>query len=591
MLDYALVKIAVYAELEDAEGGVTQLLDIIGFNSSFAVNTIPAASLAVAVGKLANHLGLLPEAASIHKIQSILSNRPKIRVYLNSKVLSSLGVQRNAGAVSTTSPLEAIGVPSNNPSLLIFEGNVTGVGRGTSTSGTATAVLHIEHWLANLNYASALSATSHPGNPGDLVFSAVLRTRGVDPKAAGQTTASVTWVPAAADVIVNTAALSDLWGNTLHKWMIAVTNEDPFVIEANTAANDTAPILDALERMRPGNPAGVPLAVDNNMGADTTPVLEGISQSLTAKTGNNWVNTTLWGKLVGEWAPEYKFSVIPRVSDALVVPFSGPLSGRAWAVVGREDYLYAKIDSHIPQMLRGVGIVRPTQSATGFNQSETFFDIANTGFAGQYISPAVKTGMIRIKDAPGWLSNVVLASRYSGEAEGVRGVVQTPLEGEGEVADNQGATAVQQLRDRTRTMRTFLDNYAHQEYAMERLRSRVGEVSGKLRFDICPGSNVRIEADTADDDPTAAFQESYATVVQVSYFFDAEGQKAGTAYMLDHVHTAAEHFVADNDLVVDKPPLYATGWKGATMMAGIQPEQDTGQTDIVDVVQPPGVVA
>lgn len=580
MLDYALIGISLRATFELPDGGETfNVPDVVAFSSSFAVNTIPTAVLSLAVGKLANNLSDTPQFASVHLLQQQLATRAKVRVWMKSTVLSSLGVQQAAvpaGGRAALGPLQNIGVPGDGQDLLIFDGNVTGVGRAISAAGTAVATIHLEHWLTNLNYASAISATSDPGNPADMVFSAVARARGRTQAASGQTPDTVSWVPAVAKELVNAASLQDIWGKVLYEWLQTVVKSDPFVTEVNQAGvavtGDTAPILDAISRLAPQNPAGVPLALYMGDGENSQAIVAGIRTSLKDQTGTNWVNTTLWGKLVGEWAPEYFFSIIPRVEDGLIVPFCGPLSGSPWAVIGNEDYVFVKTDAHIPQLLRGVGIVHPTTSPSGFNQTSVgSTNIGYGGFAGFYASESTPVGMVLIKSAPRWLSQD-RAWQKSGDAEGASRVVETSIDGDdipaGTDPDNVEETAA------VLVTRNFMTRYAQQWYAMERLKGRTGEVACKVRFDICPGSNIMLEADSAADasvNRTAFLQKLYATVVQVNYIFDVESQKAGTSLLLSHIHSEAEHNESP-DIVADRPPLYVTAWRGAAMMSGITPE-------------------
>lgn len=582
MLDYALIGVSLRATFELPGGGeAINVPDVVAFSSSFAVNTIPTAVLSLAVGRLANDLSNTPQFASVHLLQKELSTRAKVRVYLQSTVLSSLGVQQATvpvGGTATPGPLQHIGVPADGKELIIFEGNVTGVGRAISAAGTAVATIHLEHWLANLNYASAISATSDPGNPADMVFSAVARARGSTQAASGQTPDPVSWVPSVAKDFVNAAALQDIWGEVLYKWLQRVIKSDPFITEVNGAGiavtGDTAPILDAIARLAPKNPPGVPLELFMGDGVNSQAIVSGIRASLIAQTGTNWVNTTLWGKLIGEWSPEYFFSVIPRVEDGLIVPFCGPLSGEPWAVIGNEDYVFVKTDAHIPQLLRGVGIVHPTTAHSGLNlQNVGSTNIGYGGFAGFYASEATTVGMVLIKSAPRWLSQD-RAWQKSGLAEGAgtNGVVETPVDGPdipaGPDPDNVAeAEAVLVTRD-------FMTRYAQQWYSLERLKGRTGEVAGKLRFDICPGSNIMLEADSSADvsvNRTVFLQKLFATVTQVNYIFDVESQKAGTSFQLSHIHSETEH-EHSADIIADRPPLYVTAWRGAAMTSGITPE-------------------
>lgn len=580
MLDYALIGISLRATFELATGGeAINVPDVVAFSSSFAVNTIPTAVLSLAAGTLANDLSNTPQFASVHNLQQELTTRAKVRVYMQSAVLSSLGVQQAAapaGGQAGRGPLQNIGVPTDGKDLLIFEGNVTGVGRAISAAGTAVATIHLEHWLANLNYASAISATSDPGNPADMVFSAVARARGRTQAASGQTPDPVSWVPTVAKDLVNAAALQDIWGEVLYQWLERVVKSDPFITEVNGAGvvvtGDTAPILEAIAKLAPRNPAGVPLSLFFGDGENSQAIASGIRTSLKDQTGTNWVNTTLWGKLVGEWAPEYFFSIIPRVEDGLVVPFCGPLSGAPWAVIGNEDYVFVKTDAHIPQLLRGVGIVHPTTAPSGFNlQGVGSTNISYGGFAGFYASESTPVGMVLIKSAPRWLAQD-RSWQKSGFAEGANGVVETAIDGPdippGEDPDNVDEAAA------VLVTRNFMTRYAQQWYAMERLKGRTGEVACKVRFDICPGSNIMLEADSAADasvNRTVFLQKLFATVTQVNYIFDVESQKAGTSFQLSHIHSETEH-EHSADIIADRPPLYVTAWRGAAMMSGITPE-------------------
>ena len=580
MLDYALIGISLRATFELATGGeAVNVPDVVAFSSSFAVNTIPTAVLSLAVGTLANDLSNTPPFASVHTLQQELTTRAKVRVYMKSAVLSSLGVQQAgapAGGRAGLDPLQNIGVPADGRDLLIFEGNVTGVGRAISAAGTAVATIHLEHWLANLNYASAISATSDPGNPDDMVFSAVARARGRTQAASGQTPDPVSWVPSIARDFVNSASLRDIWGEVLYQWLQTIIESDPFVTEVAGAGvavtGDTAPIREAIAKLAPENPAGVPLELFFGDGENSQAIAAGVRTSLKDQTGTNWVNTTLWGKLVGEWAPEYFFSIIPRVEDGLIIPFCGPLSGAPWAVIGNEDYVFVKTDAHIPQLLRGVGIVHPTTAPSGLNlQNVGSTNVGYGGFAGFYASESTPVGMVLIKSAPRWLSQD-RAWQKSGFAEGANGVVETQIDGPGIPAgpdtDNVDEAAA------VLVTRNFMTRYAQQWYSMERLKGRTGEVACKVRFDICPGSNIMLEADASADanvNRTVFLQKLYATVTQVNYIFDVESQKAGTSLQLSHIHSEAEH-INSADIVADRPPLYVTAWRGAAMTAGINPE-------------------
>ena len=99
---------------------------------------------------------------------------------------------------------------------------------------------------------------------------------------------------------------------------------------------------------------------------------------------------------------------------------------------------------------------------------------------------------------------------------------------------------------------------------MEMLRGNTAELSGKLRFDIAPGSCVRIEGKGerfVEEDETAV--PLYASVYRTTIVINSENQRAGTTFALAHVRTEAEN--GDPRCAIDKPPLYKEPWRGAAL--------------------------
>jgi hypothetical protein len=85
-------------------------------------------------------------------------------------------------------------------------------------------------------------------------------------------------------------------------------------------------------------------------------------------------------------------------------------------------------------------------------------------------------------------------------------------------------------------------------------------MSGKLRFDIAPGSVVAIETAPTDRE---AQDILFATVTQVAFAIDAERAAAGTSFTLAHIRTSAEN--EDPTLTSVRSPLYKAIWKGAPL--------------------------
>jgi hypothetical protein len=360
----------------------------------------------------------------------------------------------------------------------------------------------------------------------------------------------------------------DIWTNTLKPWMQSVAEDDPFEINllGGQAGGGDDNTKAALERMVVD--PGAPLQVDLH-GANREVIQHGISQALTNETGGNWVNTTLWGKLIGEWAPAYWFSVVPRVEDCLIVPFTGGLQGEPWAVIGDEDYNQSDLNAQLHQVLRAVGIVHPVMFMTGIDGNRGSLKVDHGGCAGWYQPDTQTKGMVLLKDAPKWLMDAVVPFVFSFNSQGVgKRPIGTALDEEG---TGEPRTPARDIAADQEGHKGVLSAYAHQWYVLEALKGRIGELSGKLRFDIAPGSNVKIEAGGAKNLANDGLKEDvFATVMQVSYMINSESQKAGTAFTLAHIRTEREN--QDERTSVPKPPLYVNTWVGAVLSDSVLQE-------------------
>jgi len=545
MPPFAVIKLKLEAEVA---GFVFD--DIVQFAGSFAMNSIPSASMLVAVGVNARD----GKKATIHEAIGVLKQQQKIEVFLTPTVLSVEKI-----------PTAAL---PDGERIKIFEGKIVGTGWRRTYDG-AHFTINMLHWLGDLNYASAISASSHPGNPADYAYPAAYRVLGPRGDAdVGADPSRAAWVTMPDQELVGLFE-ADLWTNTLKPWIKTIAEDDPFEVNLlggqPGGGDDNA--LAALDKIIVA--PEVPLEVDLQ-GANAAVIRHGIAEALTREAGGNWVNTTLWGKLVGEWAPAYWFSVIPRVEDCLVVPFTGGLQGAPWSVIGTEDYNQADLNAQLHQVLRAVGIVHPVMSMTGVNLNRGGIKLDTGGCAGWYQPDDLDQGMVLLKDAPKWIADTLIPHTFSKTSQGIEDKpIGTSVD---EVAGDPQEPA-QELADNLQGGKDVMSAYAHQWYVLESLKGRVGEVSGKLRFDIAPGSNVLVKAGgslNVDDDKLV--EDIYATVMQVSYLINAESQKAGTAFTLAHIRTASEN--ASEATSVEKPPLYLKKWVGATLSDVVAPENE-----------------
>lgn len=529
--------------------GGTEYMDCTAWNATFEMNNIPSGSLMLAVGRNIQTL----QAATIHRTVGQLRIKIPAKVYL--KITPTGGA---AGVANEFTGIE----------FLCFDGYAVSSG-WTRNRGEAQFVIHLLHWLDDLNASSMLSATSHPSNPADFTFGAVFPALG--PNSGGgedpaQTEPTWTATADATKTISDTQLSEDLWKQVLHPWLMTIAEQDRLDINPLGGAGVSRGLNDrakkALDRMS-GAAAGcavTPLGMDLT-GANGEAVANGVRNWLQRESFGTWVHTTFWGKIVGEWGPAFMFSIVPRIEDAFPIPFTGPLR-EAFKTITPNDYDYANILTPMPQVLQAVGIVHPVQMYTGADMDPAAFPVGYSQLCGWYTPQDEPEGMLLFKEPPGWISEVIPESDYSRKSTGAEGEVIGHAADPGVGADNDKLNPAAAVKGVAQT--ALMDRFAQHWYCLESIKGRQGELSGKLRFDIAPGSSIKIipakEKFIGEDDLSLP---RFATVTRVSFMINAEAQQCGTSFGLAHVRTEAEN--ESDKTSVARPPLYNAGWPGCAL--------------------------
>lgn len=528
--------------------GVT-FTDIVQFAANWELNSIPAASITVAVGR---EKGKTP--ATIHReLRSLLVPKAKAQVYMT--------VTDHGG--------EKLEYELKNQTIQIWEGSVSGSSWYRSNA-EASYTINLSHWLEDLNHSSAISATMHPHNPMDFLHAACYPSLEVSGNGAGSGSGEPSWLalPDSAKYITSDSLKQDLWGEVLYKWLWTLADQDRADLQVvggngvRRRKNEAA--QRALSRMKNTSKYAIKPAMDLH-GADNNAITWGIHDALAKETASSFMQTTLWGKLVSEWAPSFFMAVVPRITDALVVPFVGALTEEFKTIKSEEYSHFARI-TQLAQPLQAVGIWHPcymdcnTDGRTAEDGIPSFKRIA--GWYCPKEDPE-KPGVILIKEPPRWLCDPTSPpqhSRMSTDAVKENGVGHATDPGKG----NGPAPKTTKPKEAIDSYPPLLDAYAKHLFVMEMLRGNTAELSGKLRFDIAPGSCVRIEGKGerfVEEDETAV--PLYASVYRTTIVINSENQRAGTTFALAHVRTEAEN--GDPRCAIDKPPLYKEPWRGAAL--------------------------
>ena len=540
-------KISVYAII-----GGKRFNQILSVSASFALNTIPTATIVFANG-VTTDLGT-NEPAEIHRLRAALKSRAETTIH--------------ATWENSTGEYEAI----------IFKGLLAGTGYKRAHD-SANYTVNIIHWLADLNSSSVINADWFPGAPSDMAQNAAYRALGPNSEVTS------TAVPVFMSSIVNSENLNaDVWERTI---------KDIFTRLADTSSllQDTEPdrrneaALAALKLMPGKEDSGyVPLKLKVN-NTDLVQLNGGIQNYFNGSAGEGFAQNTFWAKLVGDYGANFMFAVSPAVEWAYPIPFCGGLraceadSDRTpkpgVKVITAKEYGYADLNANISQILESVIIGVPFGSPTNANQASgpspkielaqympfASWPKATRSTAGGAPALASKAGLKLFKNAPMWL-NFDNGLRIEG-----KDFASDPGSASAPTTPPPGTTASQQTL--LNTSKTITENWAKHWFYTELLQLRYGELSGVLRFDIAPGSMVKIETPLEEKEfEETGYSDNFvvASVISVSYVIDAERARTGTSFTLGHIRIPEEEVGGQRDeFTTLDVPLYEQAWYGGRL--------------------------
>lgn len=543
---WASTKVGAYLRI-----GQNTNLDIHAAVIAFELNAIPRAEFQIAAGRDAD----VGDVSPAHTLADLLRAETPLQLILDANHI--------AAAAFGLAGRERL--PAGES--VIFDGYVSGVSTTQMADGLGI-VLHGTHWLADMAHASALSQNSHPSNPAAFSYRAAHEFEGAG---------ASSFTPFLQQGQITAATLAtDFWESGLLPWLREVCNSDAINIEELTflgsAPDGTAAALSALDRFTTKSGNYVPLQL--RMGdTDAASVAEAIWNDTQDETYESFATTTIWDKIVQGFAPKYMFAVVPRVHDALIVPYVPGLR-RTWKhVVRATDYSPIRVISPRERALRGVGVFSGVTLRTGADGHEPGTDgtpLSRLGIGGWYQPPGADRGMVLFREAPSWVSRIAAADRYVdwGSGAGKYPVGSAVHPTGGIAAGSAKPPSPAALRTSAKYM---LDRYAAALYAYEQLRGRQADVVCRPRFDIAPGSTVRVkrhgdkfvkEALGGQQDDTA--EDLIGDVVRVTHHISREPPKFETVLTLSHIRTQSEQDTPG--VGVDEHPLWEQSWTGAALL-------------------------
>lgn len=543
--------------------GDIEFPDVVAVSATFGLNSIPSATLMVATGK------------EVHDNSQATIHANKDRLRPRDPAVVKLTIETTGGDTRK--------MPGGE--YVIFRGYYVGIGYQRSFN-SSNYVLYLTHWLDDLNNSSMLNGNWFPGAPYDLAQNAAYRLADPIGGAGAATPDAQRWstVPAIdpdGQLITPTNIQRDLWKNVLKPAFTSIANFPAPRYQTEREGETNTAALAALERMpgEVGERFYRPLALDIR-GLESNNIAYSVQAAISKDALESFAYTTYWSKLIGEYAAQFFFAISPSVEFALPVPFFAG-TRTPYIVVAADEYGYANLNANVSQLLESVDVFySPQPSFTNYSIGGGTPPppslISPLGFYPSQVAQN-RRGMKLLKEPPGWMTNFVCDAAYTGRTTGTTarpvGDCMSPQTGEATPPPNwlRPDDALQEQQG-SRALFRFAEHW----YKTELLSQRYGELSGKLRFDIAPGSIIRIEVPPRDQRPGGWFvgppdDSLFATVTQVSYVINAEKATAGTSFALTHIRTASENTTntitncencGDNPA---RPPLYTQSWSGSPL--------------------------
>jgi hypothetical protein len=555
-------------------------VELVQVTTDFGKNEIPTALATVSAGRRADNTEII---AAIHYLTKHLKLFLRASVWCEGSVTDFTGT---ADPWPTT--------PDGQPKpFRVFDGYITGMAR-RKTANAIEYDLSLVHWLSDLNFSSTLSRSSSPQNPSQISYDPALP---LYPNS-GARDASLFRVgspTSQAGAIINTnSVLLDLWGATtrvgdpanwpaapeagvggMKQWLTELCLQDLInwrqvrfgscagTIPDEAGAKNTE-ALEALKKIEPlskGYIDGVPLRMEERPGIQN--IANQIATQIGFETPEVLHNHTIWDKLIGQYGSDLQFDLIPQVEKALIVPQNSGLR-RPWVTIYANDYEYFEQYNNIPRPLRGIGLFVGREFGGGSGISLNNAPVYNTVGA-YYENPNRRDGMVIWKKAPRWLSTVILPWMYQtgGQDTDIATSFDSSL---GDPPDQKDPKC------KFEDAKPLWCDYARALYIQEILRGRNGRLSGRLRFDIAPGSIIRIETpeepfileQMADPEGQPTRSYIYAQALRVSCVINVESQRAGTAIQFGFTRDEDEN--EDPSYSLDRHPIWACNWYGAPLV-------------------------
>lgn len=492
---------------------------------------------------------------------------------------------------------------------VLFEGSVGAHGMA-ATFKEAGFFLTIEHWLSDLQECSLMATYANPAEVMDFSFdssyfgnSSVVTNANINAPGSGPSEhpqAGLVGGHVEARILDQNEAYKDIWAlgikNVLASFLERSRTEE--LSQLNAVANSCARLLetptdDAVEALRRiegpstflGSPYSSytgPVSIAPDIGNIPPGVLTAIYNQITHMPLDVYKQQDPLTRLLAPgngFLPSLGLVLIPKITSAMVVPECRSLKTAYTVEIPSHDIMSIENTSKIGVPVRAVGI-------QGFAADYAAGEAVRQQIARSQSTAPLQTfacyppveisktrpGRIMFIGAPHWLGNDGIA--LSNNAIGVKDSSALP----GTANPGNAPTDSTPLVDSTK----LFNDYAKFVYSRSITDLNSMVLTGRLRFDVCPGSTVHVTkgGDEAELSLLAQanrlrfnnYVDAYGYVTRIVYSISSSASgspQALTMMYLSNVRTAEQN--NNPDYTVDKPPLYAKPFVGAPLIDAYMP--------------------
>lgn len=502
-------------------------LPVAQFSMTYGLNAIPSATALIALGRNAQTL----EESTVYQVIDAIKQMAKVRVIIE-------------GPLGDWSAAAGTQFPSGYS--VIFVGYVAGISYRRS-AGRVSMVLNMLNQLIDMDMSAGGSKDVVPGAPHELLLPTLVQGAGSESAGAAGTKfvlgLNSDLTTDFSKGILNT--LLYLGKNNqiqLHEGGIWCQGGEPKQLELREA---NTRVLETIKGVGDWEGIANNSAVAANVMPATYPLkvhaagIEKAAYTIGEIVASSLTGTSMWNMLIGSLLPVFGCGIVPTATGAIIAPILNNAREHQVAILPAE---YADFDMTTlsKRPLYGVGVSGNYQfGSLGVGENKmcvgaTFDAFAEGGMSGP-------DGMWLFVPAPSWMDDWVNLDPQAlkGEAA-INQMLNKPSH------DSVGVNATAVNRDPDSEVSGWNDvmqKYARLVYANNALHGRQGTLVGKLRFDIAPGTTVKVGV--KDDLMSAGVDQlacdMFGFVARVTITINAEQAAAATTLELTNLRTSSEN--------------------------------------------------